>query len=80
MLVVVVVVDEGAGWDFGNTSKTTALPGVCRHFLGRTTPLPEKSPHNPLTGINREELKETSGVYNPDPNVPYFHIEVASGD
>lgn len=33
----------GAGWDFSSTSKTTALPGVCCHFLWRIVPLPEIS-------------------------------------
>ena len=36
----------GTGWDFGNTSKTTALPGVCHHIPCRTTPLPGV-PSNP---------------------------------
>lgn len=51
-----VEVEVGALWDFGNTSRTTALPGVCHHFLCRTTLLPEISSRLHPRVINREEL------------------------
>lgn len=47
----------GGCWDFDNTSKTTALPGVCCHFLCRTPP-PHPSPNSgtPPWGFHREKL------------------------
>ena len=53
-----VEVGMGAGWDFGNTSKTTALPGVCYHFLYKAeSPPPQCMNLGCLDGgVHREEL------------------------
>lgn len=57
-------VEVGAGWDFSNTSKTTAITGICCHFLCRTASPPKSPPPQPLKpgqldGFHSQELMKS---------------------